>query len=320
VPTPQNAHTAEKTLEATAGRVADALEGTYGVQRGQRRNHAKGVGALGSFVGTPEAAKYSCSPLFSGQSVEVVARFSLAGGDPNASDTERSARGLGLQFRLPNGGLHHMTMLNTPMFFAAMPKTFLDKFLALKPDPVTGKPDPKKWQAFVSSHADTASQFHYLDTVNPPPSYAHCAFYSVHTFQFVDREAKMTKVRWRFVPQDGELQLPTAQLNTMPRDFLNQALIDRTGRGPARWDMIVTLGEPGDSESDPTILWPLDRKEFKAGTLTITSAMDQVKAGSYKINYDPLLMGDGIAPSDDPVLLFRSASYGTSFTRRIRNL
>jgi catalase len=31
-------------------------------------------------------------------------------------------------------------------------------------------------------------------------------------------------------------------------------------------------------------------------------------------------MGDGIAPTDDPILLFRSPSYGLSFTKRIRNL
>ena len=42
---------------------------------------------------------------------------------------------MALEFRLPNGGLQHMTMINTPMFFAAMPRTFLDKMLALKPDP-----------------------------------------------------------------------------------------------------------------------------------------------------------------------------------------
>jgi catalase len=58
------------------------------------------------FVGAPEAAEYSRSQLFSGQEIEVVARFSLAGGDPEASDTEKSPRGLGLQFRLPGGSRH----------------------------------------------------------------------------------------------------------------------------------------------------------------------------------------------------------------------
>src|SRR5258705_8863327 len=44
----------EKQTEATAERVIDALEGAYGVQRGKRRNHTKGVGALGSFVEIPK--------------------------------------------------------------------------------------------------------------------------------------------------------------------------------------------------------------------------------------------------------------------------
>lgn len=160
----------EKAFEATADKVTDALEGAFGINPGKRRNHTKGFGALGSFVGMPEMAEYSRSKLFSGHGIEVVARFSLAGGDPEASDTEKSARGLGLQFRLPGGALHHITMLHTPMFFATMPKTFLDKFLALKRIPATGKPDPAKFEAFLGSHSDNAAQAHFLEINNPPPT------------------------------------------------------------------------------------------------------------------------------------------------------
>lgn len=310
----------EKTTEASSETVVNTLEAVYGVNRGQRRNHTKGVGALGYFVGLPEAAAYSRSPLFSGERLEVVARFSIAGGDPDASDTEKSPRGLGLQFRLPNGGLHHMTMLHTPMFFAGMPKTFLDKFLALRPDPVTGKPDPAKFREFVASHPDNAAQAHFLTEVNPPPSYANAAYYGIHTFKFINRSGKVTMVRFRFLPQDGERQLSNEELKTWPRDFLSETLIQRTQRGPVKWDMVVTIGEPGDPETDPTILWPSDRKEVKAGTLTLTSASPNLQAGSYRINYDPMLMSDGVAPTDDPILLFRSPTYALSFTRRIRNI
>ena len=143
-----------------------ALEGAYGVHPGERRNHTKGTCALGTFVGRPEAAAYSRSALFSGQPVPVVARFSLAGGDPHASDTNRSPRGMAVEFRLPNGSLRHMTMINTPMFFAAMPRTFLDKMLALKPDPATGKPNPEASKAFAESHPDTKGQATFLATNN----------------------------------------------------------------------------------------------------------------------------------------------------------
>jgi catalase len=211
-----------------------------------------------------------------------------------------------------------MTMINTPMFFAAMPRTFLDKMLALKPDPATGRPDPEAIKAFAASHPDNTGQAKFLADNNPPVSYANSAYYGIHTFKFINRDNKVTLVRWRFVPQDGEKSLTGSELTSMPRDFLEQALIKRARQGPARWDMLITIGEPGDPEDDPTIVWPKNRKELKVGTLTISSAMNQKGAGCENINYDPLVIADGIAPTNDPVLLFRSPSYASSFTLRLQ--
>jgi catalase len=104
----------------------------------------------------------------------------------------------------------------------------------------------------------------------------------------------------------------------MPRDFLEQEMINRTRQGPVRWDMLLTIGELGDAEDDPTILWPKNRKELKVGTLTISSAVNQKGAGCENINYDPLVMSDGIARTNDPVLLFRSPSYALSYTMRLQ--
>jgi catalase len=248
----------------------------------------------------------------------VVARFSLAGGNPRAKDAEKSPRGMALEFRPPNGGLHHMTMINTPMFFAAIPRTFLDKMIALTPDPATGKPNPASVEAFAATHPDNAGQAYFLADHNPPPSYANSAYYGIHTFKFINRGGDVTPVRFRFVPMDGEKRLSDAELKSMPNDFLEQALIGRTREGPVRWDMLLTIGQSGDPEDDPTREWPKERMELKAGTLTIASAMRQEGASCEKINYDPLVMGDGIAPTNDPVLLFRSPSYALSFTRRLQ--
>src|SRR5512137_3077671 len=109
--------------EVTADQVVSALEGTFGVHPGERRNHIKGTCAAGEFVGIPDAARYSRSALFSGRAMPVVARFSLAGGNPKAPDTAKSARGMALEFRLPDGRLQHMTMLNTPVFGAVSPQS-----------------------------------------------------------------------------------------------------------------------------------------------------------------------------------------------------
>jgi catalase len=248
--------TVEDVTEDKAQKVVDALQGAYGIHPGQRRNHAKGVGARGTFVGNPEAAVYSRSVLFSGESLEVIGRFSIAGGDPEVSDTEKSPRGLALEFRLPNGALHHITMINTPMFFAAVPQTFLDKFIALAIDPATGKPDAAKLRAFEATHPDNASQTEFLKQNNPPPSYAECVYYGIHTFRFVNEDGKVTNVRFRFVPKAGARQLSDAELKSKPRNFLQQELIGRLAKGPARWDMVLTIGEPGDPETNPRCCGP----------------------------------------------------------------
>jgi len=304
--------------EVTADQVVSAIEGVFGVTPGQRRNHIKGTCAAGEFVGIHKAAApYSRSTLFSGKPVPVVARFSLAGGNPKAPDFAKSPRGMALEFSLPHDEIQHMTMLNTPMFGAAQPSTFYDQMVAMKPDPATGKPDPEKMKAFKATHPDSLAQADFLAKHNPPVSYANSDFYGIHTFKFINRANKTTLVRWRFVPHDGEKRLTDAELKSMPPNFLEQALIDRTKKGPVRWDMVISIGKPGDPVDNPTLAWPADRKEVKVGTLTIASAMPQHGAACENINYDPLVMSDGIEPTNDPILLFRSPAYATSFAKRM---
>ena len=297
--------------------VVAAIEGAFGVTPGERRNHIKGVCAVGEFVGSKEAAAYSRSALFSGKPVPVIARFSLGGGNPKAPDTAKSVRGMALQFKLPGGQLHQMAMLNTPIFGAASPQTFLDLMQALQPDPATGRPGPEKMKAFRASHPDAAAQGQYLAANNPPTSYANSAYWGIHTFKFLDKKKQETLVRWRFVPQDGEKRLSDDELKTAGANFLEQSLVDRTQQGPVRWDMLVTIGQAGDPQDNPTLAWPAERKEIKAGTLTIAKAMPQKGAECEAINFDPLVMADGIAATNDPVLKFRSPAYAVSFGKRL---
>lgn len=303
--------------EVTADQVVNAIEGTFGVTPGERRNHTKGTCAVGEFIGSAEVAKLSRSLLFSGKPIPVIARFSLAGGNPKAPDTAKSPRGMALEFKLPDGSLHHITMINTPIFGMAHPRTFLDLMVAMKPDPATGKPDPEKIKAFKASHPENLVQADFLANNNPPISYANSTYFGLHTFKFINRQNETTFVRWRFVPQDGEKRLSESDMKSSPPNFLENALIERTKKGPVKWDMIVSLGEPGDTQDNPTIAWPENRQQIKAGTLSITEAMPQKGAACEKINYDPLVMSKGIEPTNDPILLFRSPAYAISFGRRL---
>lgn len=312
------AQAADPVTAPTPEQVVGALEAAFGVTPGQRRNHTKGTCAAGEFTGV--ANPYSRSLLFTGKPVPVVARFSLAGGNPHAPDAAKSPRGMALEFRLPGGDVQHMTMLNTPVFGAAQAETFYAMMVALKPDPATGKPDPEKIKAFKASHPDNRAQAEFLNAHNPPPSYANSAFFGIHTFKFVDRADRVTPVRWRFVPQDGEKQLTDAELKSMPHDFLEQALIGRARQGAIRWDMYIAIGQPGDPMNDPTQPWPAERKQVKVGTLSITSAMPQHGAECEGINFDPMIMADGIEPTDDPILHFRSPAYAISFAKRMSGM
>jgi len=77
----------------TAEEVVAALEAAYGVHPAQRRNHAKGTCALGTFVGMSERPRILARPC-SRIAGARVARFSLAGGDPRLP-TPTGARGHG---------------------------------------------------------------------------------------------------------------------------------------------------------------------------------------------------------------------------------
>jgi len=306
--------------EVSADQAVSALESTFGAIPGERRNHTKGTCATGEFIGIPDAAVFSRSALFSGKPVTVIARYSLAGGNSRTPDTAKTARGMALEFMLPDGSLQHMTMLNTPVFGAAQPQTFLDMIAAMKPDPTTGKPDPEKIKAFKASHPDNLAQAEFLAHNNPPSSYANSPYFGIHTFKFINHDNQITLVRWHFAPQDGDKRLSDKELRSSPPDFLEQALIARTRKGPVRWDMILTIGVPGDPDNNPTMTWPESRKQLKIGTLTILSAMPQKGAACENINFDPLVMSDGIAATDDPVLLFRSPAYAVSFAKRLGGL
>ncbi len=309
-------HAAES--DVTAPQMIDAFEGTFGAHAGQRRNHIKGTCAAGEFVGTKDAAALSRSPLFTGKTIPVIARFSLGGGSPDVPDAAPAPRGMALEFRIPGGGLQHITMIDLPIFGAISPASFRDAIVAAKPDPKTGQPDPKKLGEYAASHPDAMALSQYTSKHTPTANFYQSTYFSIHTFKFVDAKGAEHLVKWRFVPRDGVKELTAAQIKAAPHDFLEKNLIERVGKSPALWDMVVYVGEPGDPADNPTLAWPENRKHFTAGTLSIKEATPQQKGMACEpINFDPLIMADGIAPTNDPILRFRSPAYAVSFGKRL---
>ncbi len=102
--------------ELTPARFTDGFEYVNGVHPGFRRNHAKGVGVSGFFESNGNGVRLSKAALFRAGRVPVIGRFSLGVGQPYAADTKSAARGLGLQFSLPDGELWRTAMINLTVF------------------------------------------------------------------------------------------------------------------------------------------------------------------------------------------------------------
>jgi len=103
---------------------------------------------------------------------------------------------------------------------------------------------------------------------------------------------------------------------TQDKNFLFDGLIAAIQRQPLQWRLIVIIGQPGDPSNDASIAWPAERQQVDVGTLTLDRVESDETSAATDINFDPLVLPAGIAPSDDPLLSARSAVYSQSFTRR----
>lgn len=296
----------------------EVFEQQFGRHPGQRKGHARGFCASGEFQPAPTARGFARTPWLAGPTLPVLARFSMAGGNPQAHEASRSPRGLGLQFRLPDGGVHQMALLSTPVFGARDPDTFLGLLRAQLPAPATGKADPARVEAFRQAHPDTRPQAAWL-AANPPPwSYATAAYFGIHAFLVERPGGDWQLVRWRFEPVDGVRGLGPEELQSAPPAFLQARLRERLATGPVRFRLLATLAAPGDTLDDPSRAWPSGREEQELGELRLLVAEAAAGGACVGVNFDPNVLAEGVRPGADPVLRMRSAAYAISFGRRLQ--
>jgi catalase len=298
----------------TPPRFTDRFEHVYGRHDGFRRNHAKGLSATGSFASTGAGAAICRAAVFQRGSVPVIGRFSLSGGLPDQADKPDTVRGLGLLFQAPNGQQWRTAMVNLPVFADSTPQGFYERLLASKPLPDTGKPDPQKMAAFLDRHPETVAAMKIIKQSPHSAGFTDSTFYGLNAFHFTNSAGATVPVRWSAVPL--EIGGPNAPTSSVGKDYLFDDLIRTLAQRPLNWRLVVTIGEPGDPTNDATKPWPQSRRSIDAGTITITAVQTEEAGNARDINFDPLVLPDGIAASDDPLLAARSAVYARSFTRR----
>jgi catalase len=301
--------------DLTPARFTDGFEEVNGVHPGFRRNHAKGVGVSGFFESNGNGVRLSKAVVFQPGRVPVIGRFSLSGGQPYVADRPDTARGLGLEFSPPDGELWRTAMINLPVFPVRTPEAFYEQVLASKPDPNTGKPDPAKMKAFLERHPETVQALTVIKGQPVSSGFGNSTFHSLNAFRFINAAGDSIPVRWLLTPEQP-FEPASAASAGQDRNYLFDGLIAQVHRNPLRWHLVVIVGQPGDPTNDATIAWPEGRETVDVGTLTLDRAESDETSAATDINFDPLVLPAGIAPSDDPLLSARSAVYSQSYTRR----
>ena len=306
--------TAARADEADPAAIVAGLFTAGGNHKGVRASGAKGVCLKGTFVPAAGAAKLSKAPHFA-KEVPVTARFSMGGSNPKVSDKAKPVtRGLAVRMSEASGDMVFVT-ISAPVFSTRTPAQLLEFVQVRAPGP-DGKPDAERVKAFAAANPETTRQAAWLNARPVPASFAGVDYWAVHAYTLTNAGGETRTARLKFVAAE-KAGLSDDELKAKPDGFYADELKERLARGPARFDLVAILGQPGDTLTDPTVAWPEDeRKAETLGTLSITGIEPDATCDAR--TFDPVVdLPEGIAgPADDPMFAIRSPAYAVSVSRR----
>jgi catalase len=293
--------------------LVDALNGVFGKHPGDRAAHTKGICLTGLFTPSPNSASLSKAPQFA-RPVGIISRFSLGGGNPQAPDNAQdNVRGLALRFDLGNGANSDLVMISAPVFFVKTPALFVE-FLQ-----TVGSGDKDKLKAFFEAHPESTRQNAWLTSHPVPASYGGVNYWGVHAFTFTNAAGQSRIIKYKAIPEVGELGLTPEEAKAKGSDFYADELKERLARAPIVFDLVAILGQEGDPTNDPTVRWDDEDNRATAplGKIMIDAIVPDATCNPF--SFLPGNVADGIAgPTDDPVFAARSPAYIVSLSRRVQ--
>ncbi len=293
----------------TSTELVSALAPPGGAALGHRRNHAKGVCFTGSFEANGNAVALSKAPLFIAGQYPVLGRFNLATPDPDAADPTVRVRGIGVQIAAP-GGVWRMALIDPPVFAVSTPQGFYELLEASK------SKNPDAMKGFVGAHPEFAAFGEWATKAPWTASYAEVTFNSLNAFIFTDAAGSRNAVRWSLRPEAQAVTISAEDFAKLGPNHLEEDITERVSKAPQRWTLVLTVADPSDPTSDPTKAWPAERRTVEAGTLVVEKIEPEADGPCRDINFDPTILPDGIAVSDDPFPAARSAAYAKSYDLR----
>ena len=197
---------------------------------------------------------------------------------------------MGLSIIAANGEQHRMSMNTLEFFPVATPEAFAELTRAQAEGKAAvaafnaNSPDLQKFKA----HAAAGKK-----SLTP---YEGSTYNSLNSFYLVKADGEKTAVRWSFVPtRTQEIALSPQQ------DFFFENMQHNLKRHGVVWDMVVTLANPTDEIDNAAIQWQGEHRRIIAASLEV-NAISRDEAGPCDaINFDPLVLSTGFAPSDDPL-------------------
>ena len=296
----------------------------------ERRMHAKGSGAFGTFTVTHDITRYTKAAIFShvGKKTEMFARFSTVAGERGAADAERDIRGFALKFYTEEGNWD-LVGNNTPVFFFRDPMKFPDLNHAVKRDPRTNLRSPNtNWDFWTSLPEALLQVTIIMGDRGIPSSYRHMHGFSSHAYSFISKDNKRTWVKFHFRSQQGIKNLTDKEAGIvvgMDRESHQRDLYEAIEQGKfPKWTMYVQLMTEDQARAmqtnpfDLTKMW--HKKDFPllpVGEFELNRNPANYFAEVEQAAFNPASVVPGISFSPDRMLQGRLFSYGDAQRYRL---
>ncbi|TXI18371.1 MAG: catalase, partial [Ottowia sp.] len=234
----------------------------------ERRMHAKGSGAFGTFTVTHDITRYTRAKIFEkvGKKTEMFARFTTVAGERGAADAERDIRGFALKFYTEEGNWD-MVGNNTPVFFIRDPRQFPDLNKAVKRDPRTNmRSATHNWDYWTLLPEALHQITIVMSDRGIPASYRHMHGFGSHSYSFWNAAGERFWVKFHFRTQQGIRNLTdaeAAQIVGNDRESHQRDLFEAIARGAfPRWKLCIQVMTQAQADAfrwnpfDLTKVWP----------------------------------------------------------------
>ncbi|MGI9316404.1 MAG: catalase [bacterium] len=296
----------------------------------ERRMHAKGSGAYGTFTVTHDITQYTKAKIFSevGKKTELFTRFSTVAGERGAADAERDIRGFAVKFYTEEGNWD-MVGNNTPVFFLRDPLKFPDLNHAVKRDPRTNMRSAQSNWDFWTLLPEALHQITVvMSDRGIPRTYRHMHGFGSHTFSFINAANERFWVKFHLKTRQGIENLTnveSASMISQDRESHQRDLYDAIESGEfPRWDFKVQIMPEKDASSyrfhpfDLSKVWPhSDYPLIDVGVLELNRNPENYHAEVEQAAFNPASIVPGIGFSPDKMLQGRLFSYGDAQRYRL---